>query len=197
MKYVLVALLVSASSLFAGCARQDSVVLQGLSQAEANRVVVLLAENNITASKTMVKDGTYAIGTNSRDQIAALQLLNTNAEPKEAYTTLGEVFKKDGFISSPLEEHARFVYAMSQDLQKTIGLIDGVLTVRVHVSLPLPSDNLWTSESDKPSASVLIKYKNGYRIDLLSSRIKMLVSKSVPGLTADMVEVLPLQRKAN
>lgn len=179
----------------ASCTPNNVVLVQSLNQTEANDLVVRLSGEKIAAIKQVEKDGSYTLLVEKNSQLAALRLLSSMGAPRDKYTSLGEVFKKDGLISSPLEEYARYTYALDQDLQQTISLIDGVLAVRVHVSIPAPSDNLWSSERTKPSAAVFIKYKLGYRIDLLTNRIKLLVSKAVPGLTPDMVEILPLQRR--
>jgi type III secretion protein J len=49
---------------------------------------------------------------------------------------MGKVFKREGFVSSPLEERARLVHAMSQEIANTINNIDGVVTARVHLVVP-------------------------------------------------------------
>lgn len=182
-------------AILTSCTPNNVVIVQGLSQTEANDLFIRLSNEKITAAKQADKDGTFSILVEKNSQLSALRVLSSVGAPRDKYTSLGDVFKKDGLISSPLEEYARYTYALDQDLQQTISLIDGVLAVRVHVSIPAPSDNLWSSEHTKPSAAVFIKYKLGYRIDLLTNRIKLLVSKAVPGLTPDMVEILPLQRR--
>lgn len=182
--------------LATSCVKNQVAVLQGLSQDDANRIVFEMSFYNINAQKVEQKDG-YDILVPESKSIQALKVLQDDNEPRNKFDSLGGIFKKDGFISSPLEEQARYTYALNQEIEHTISLIDGVTNVRVLVSLPLPTNSLWRAEVQKPAASVLIKFKQGYRIDLLSSRIKLLVSNSVPGLTPDMVEVLPLQKKSD
>lgn len=183
-------------TLFLHCTPMPQKLVQGLNQQDANNIILVLANNNIPAKKTEdTKDGTYFISVDPKNQILALQILSNFGEPTTKRTSMGEVFKKEGMISSPMEEFARYTFALNQDLESTLSQIDGIISVRVQVSLPMPSDNLWSSESAKPGAAIFIKYRAGYRIDLLTNRIKLLVSKAVPGLNPDMVEILPLEKK--
>ncbi len=184
--------------LAVGCTKQKAqILIQNVSQENANSIILLLANNKIDGEKQVEKDGSFSILVDSKDQIKGLQILANSGEPQSKHTSMGEVFKKEGLISSPVEEFARYTYALDQDLEGTLSQIDGILVVKVHVSLPMPTDNLWSTDAPKPGAAVFIKYRAGYRIDLLTNRIKLLVSKAVPGLSPDMVEVFPLQRKDN
>lgn len=194
--YLLFISFVFVSFLATGCVKNTVAVLQGVTQDDANRIVFELSYYNIDAEKVQQKDG-YDILVPANKSMQALKILQDDNEPRQKYSSLGDIFKKDGFISSPLEEQARYTYALNQEIEHSISMIDGVTNVRVIVSLPLPTNSLWRAEVQKPAASVLIKFKQGYRIDLLASRIKLLVSNSVPGLSPDMVEVLPLQRKSD
>ena len=184
-------------SLFANCTpNKQQVLVQGLSQQDANNIVLVLANNNVPANKVIdTKDGTFSVTVDAKNQILGLQVLSNYGEPITKHQSMGEIFHKDGMISSPMEEFARYTYALDQELESTLSEIDGIIAVKVQVSLPMPSDNLWSSEAAKPGAAIFIKYRAGYRIDLLTNRIKMLVSKAVPGLTPDMVEIMPYQKK--
>ena len=184
-------------TLLASCTpKASSSIVQGLKESDANNIVLILSNNGVTSEKIInPKDQTYSISVDTKNEVLALQVLSNFGEPTVSHTSMGEIFKKDGMISSPVEEFARYTYALDQDLESTLAQIDGVISVKVHVSLPMPSDNLWSSETARPGAAIFIKYRTGYRIDLLTNRIKLLVSKAVPGLTPDMVEILPLEKK--
>jgi type III secretion protein J len=174
----------------------DKVLLVGnLPEDNANQIVLALGNNAISATKEVQKDNTFNIYVEQKDQLRALIILKNNGQPRGSYATFGEVFKKDGFISSPLEEHGRFMYAMDQEITGMLMLIDGVVAVKTEVSLPLPDANLWQPGDAKPSVAVLIKYKQGHRIDLYINKIKNLVSGAVPGATPDRVQVLTVEQK--
>ena len=110
---------------------------------------------------------------------------------------MSEMFQKDGLVSSPLEERVRFIYALSQSVQETLMQIDGVLVSRVHIVLP--ENNPAISEGKQPSsASVFIKYHPAYDLESMKSEIKLIVEKSIEGLSYDKVSVVmvPAQLKS-
>ena len=116
---------------------------------------------------------------------ASVELLQNHGYPRAKYETIGQVFQKSGLISSPLEERIRFIYALSQELSKTISQIDGVLASRVHIVLP---ENNPLQENVQPSsASVFIKYTPGSDVASHIPQIKMLVVNSIEGLSYDKV----------
>ena len=118
----------------------------------------------------------------------ALEVLRDNGLPRERFAGMGQVFKKEGLISSPLEERARYIYALSQELGNTISKIDGVLAARVHVVLP---ERGAVGEAGTPStAAVFIKHQEGYNLEIIQPQIRRLVTNSIPGLSADRVSVI-------
>jgi len=194
IKHSLVVLLIIIG--ITACSKPKTILVEHISQEAANNVIYILGTNNIVADKAVQKDGTYTVTINKADQIKALGLMQNNGAPQKDFASFGEVFKKDSFISSPLEEQGRFLYALSREISGMLSQIDGVISVKTEVSLPQVSDNLWQTEQAKPSASVLIKYKPGYRVYLYVNRIKQLVSNAVPGLTPDRVEVLTITERS-
>ena len=189
-------LFISFGLLMSCTPHNQQMLVQGLSQQDANSIVLVLANNNVPSTKIMdTKDGTFSVQVEPKNQILGLQILSNYGEPITQRQSMGQIFKKEGMISSPMEEFARYTFALNQELESTLSEIDGIIAVKVQVSLPMPSDNLWSSEAAKPGAAIFIKYRSGYRIDLLTNRIKLLVSKAVPGLTPDMVEIMPYQKK--
>jgi type III secretory pathway lipoprotein EscJ len=99
---------------------------------------------------------------------------------------MGDVFKKEGLISSPLEERARYLYALSQELEATLAQIDGVVVARVHVVLPeKPGPG---EQVQPPSAAVFIKHLPSLEPDAIAFRVRQLVARSIPGMGAQALD---------
>lgn len=178
-----------AAGLLAACAGQD--VYANLQEAEANDMVAVLMNAGIQADKKIGEKENWSISVASGDFARAVEVLRANGLPREKFETLGTVFKKEGFTSSPLAEHARLIYGLSQELSNTISQIDGVVQARVHLTLP-EADPL--SRVVQPSsASVFVKYREGFNLRSQTAALKTLVTNSVEGLTYDRVSVVMVQ----
>ncbi len=177
------------AQLTTGCTGKVEL-LQGVSETEANEALAALLESGINASKLPGKEGTVGIEVQSSEVARAISILRAEGLPKERYAKMGEVFRKEGLISSPLEERARYLWALSQELSATISQIDGVIKARVHVVLPergSSGDPMLPS-----SAAVFIKHKSGINLDDSIPQVKRLVTNSIPGLAPDKVTVISL-----
>ncbi|CAM2065482.1 type III secretion inner membrane ring lipoprotein SctJ [Sulfidibacter corallicola] len=150
-------------------------------------MLAILLRNGISCQKVPGSEETYVLHVDEKKIAESVDLLKSLGYPKAEFATMGKVFKKEGLISSPLEERIRFIYALSQELSGTIAEIDGVLSSRVHIVLPENnplSDNLTPS-----SASVFIKYREDSNVTASVPQIKKLVVNSIEGLTYDKVTV--------
>ena len=151
----------------------------GLTDAEANHVVAVLRDDGVAASKRPGKNG-VSVSVPEAAISRANEVLSAQGLPHRPAVRMGEVFKKEGLISSPLEERARFIYALSQELEATLAQIDGVLVARVHVVLP---EKVGPGEPvQPPSAAVFIKHRASLEPDAISFRVRQLVARSVPGM---------------
>jgi type III secretion protein J len=162
------------------CACKSEVDLHnGLTDAEANQVVAALRDDGVAAHKRPGKTGVTVSVTES-DLSRANAVLSAQGLPHHTAARMGEVFKKEGLISSPLEERARYVYALSQELEATLGQIDGVVVARVHVVLP---EKVGPGEPvQPPSAAVFIKHLPSLEPDAIAFRVRQLVARSIPGM---------------
>jgi type III secretion protein J len=163
-------------------------LFSGITENEANDALAILINAGIPSTKIPGKEGLVNIDVDQGDVARAITTLRTEGLPREKYAKMGEVFRKEGLISSPLEERARYLWALSQELSATIAQIDGVVKSRVHVVLPERSAG---GDAAMPSsAAVFIKHKPGYNLEEVTLQIKRLVSNSIPGLNADRVSVV-------
>ena len=99
-----------------------------------------------------------------------------------------EVLDKLPMGASRTLEGERLRSAREHDLQLTIGEIDGVASVRVH--LAEGEKSVFVRENVAPSASVMVRMKTGRQLsESQVSAIVNLVAGSVPGLSPDSVRV--------
>lgn len=178
--------LVVVAGLLVACSGAVNLV-SGLTEAEANEVLGLLLAADISATKTSSKAG-VGIQVEASAVSSAIEILHRNGLPRERRSKLGDVFKKENLISSPLEERARYLYALSQELEQTLSSIDGVVTARVHVVLPERAGPL--EASTPSSASVFLKFQKGFGVESVVVPVRALVANGIPGLSQDRVAVV-------
>jgi len=157
----------------------------GLTDADANQVVAALRGDGVQATKRTSKTG-VTVSIPETDISRATAVLSAQGLPHHPAARMGDVFKKEGLISSPLEERARYISALSQELETTLAQIDGVVVARVHVVLPekvAPGEPV-----QPPSAAVFIKHLPSLEPDAIGFRVKQLVARSIPGMGAQALD---------
>jgi len=173
--------------LLAGCG--SSVELMSATpENEANEMLGVLLEADIRAEKIPGKEGMVSLRVDRTQVSRAIETLRSRGLPRERFARMGEVFKKEGLISSPMEERARYLWALSQELAATLSQIDGVITARVHVVLP--ERGVAGDASIPSSAAVFIKHREGFDLEPVLPQVKRLVTNSIAGLAADKVTVV-------
>jgi type III secretion protein J len=175
---------VALALLLGACAKQE--LYSNLSERQANEMVAVLRSAGIEAEK-QVKEGQFSIAAASSDFAQAVRTLSAQGYPRESYDSMGKVFKREGFVSSPLEERARLLHAMSQEIANTLTNIDGVVTARVHLNIP--EKNPLADKPQPASAAVFIKHRPDRNLSGQVTQIKALVVNSIEGLSYDNVTV--------
>lgn len=165
------------------CACSKVVDLQtGLNDADANEILTLLNRHGIQAEKRPTKEG-VALSVKDTDLARATQAMHAAGLPRRSLSNLGQVFKKEGMISTPLEERARYIHGLSAELEYTLQQFDRVISARVHVVLP---ERVAPGEPIQPSsAAVFVKYSPPLDEDTIVPRIRNLVAASIPGLSGE------------
>lgn len=178
------ALALAACLALAGCKTE---LYRGLTETEANTVVATLLSAGINATKVAAEDS-FTVQVDESDMLRSISLLNEKGLPREERADMGKVFQKSGIMSSPFEERVRYIYALGEEVSKTLSQIDGVVTARVHIVLP---EEPQLGQPMKPSsAAVFIKYQPGVDLDFFVPQIRRLVSSAIEGLDYAAVTVV-------
>lgn len=171
--------------LMLGCGQQ---LYGALDERGANEVVGALRADGIRAAKDRSGDGQWSVTVPDDEFARAVAVLQRRNLPRREFDGLGQVFRKDSLVSTPTEERARLMHALSQELERTLGELDGVLVARVHPVIP-PQDPL-SNKARAASASVFIKHRPGADLAEREAVIRGLVASGIEGLTYDTVKVL-------
>ncbi len=174
--------------LLSACGKTD--LYSRLGEREATDMMALLMRQGIDAERITAKDGTSTLQVERSRIPDAVALMKANQLPRSEYANMGAIFEQKGIVSSPVAERARLIYALSQELSRTLSDIDGVLTARVHVVLPR-NDPL-RGESGPSSAAVFIRHDARNPMADLLPQIKTLVAGSIEGLSYSKVAVILL-----
>ena len=187
------ALLFAGLLFLAGCSRQLET---GLSQDDAQQIVVLLRENGINAAVEVDPSGkkdaaTWLVSVRGQSDtvIRAWKILHENGLPREKVKGLDDVFANAGMIPTASEEKARLLSGLEGELTRTLDTLPGVVDARVQIVLPDDSPLLDKSQQSPPTASALIQY-HGDQPPLKDVEVKSLMAKSIEGLTPDNVAIV-------
>ncbi len=200
-RWFLAAFALIAAVGLSGC---KTALLHGLSEKEANEIIVLLEQNGITASKIPDEGGkqgerVWIIRVGDKDSARAWQILQSNNLPRPAERGYADVFTKSGLIPTAVEEKAMVLQALSGELSTTLKSIAGVVEARVHLVIPDVKEFRAPDEVVvQPSASVLIRFhpdETGQR-PFKDDDIRRLVASAVEGLDQARVEVVATRANA-
>jgi type III secretion protein J len=181
-------------ALVLGLAGCKASLYSGLNESEANEIVAALSLGRIDARKERIDGAEWQVQVDEGRIGAALELLRAQGLPHERFASMGDMFQKQGLVSTPAEERMRYIFGVSQELSQTLRSIDGVVSARVHVVIPT-NDPL--SDKVKPSsAAVFIKHRPDADLRLLTPTVKDLVAHSIEGLSADQVSLSLFETRA-
>jgi type III secretion protein J len=184
-RWVQRALVLLVALLLSAC---EAELYNNLDQRQANEMVGTLQQRGIPAQRVAVKGGQYTVVVDKGRFAESIAVLKEAGLPKQEFQNMGQVFKKDGLVSSPMQERAQMIFALSQELSRTVSEIDGVLSARVH--LVLPENDPLRQQLVPSSASVFIRHRGNMAVGNLVPQVKMLVANGVAGLSYDKVSVV-------
>lgn len=180
--------------LLSGCVTHS--LQTGLSEQDAQEIVVLLNENGIDASTARgvsEKKGEekWDVNIKGGDQnlARAWRVLQENGLPRQKDKGLEDVFSNSGMIPTATEEKARLLLGISGEISRALKSVAGVVDSHVLVVMPDTSPLLDKSDRVPPTASVLVKYR-GRDVPLAEEEVKKLVARAVEGLQPENVAVV-------
>lgn len=171
----------------AGLCSCKSELYEHLDERDANEMLATLYAAGIHAGKSTHDEKTWSVEVDERELPAALRIVAARGLPREQFANVGDLFKKEGLVSTPSEERIRYIYAVSQELSNTLSQIDGVIVARVHPVIPA-NDPLAT-QIRPASASVFIKYRRDADLQALAPPIKNLIMRSIEGLQYENISL--------
>ena len=178
--------------VFAGLLQAcDTALYTNLGEREANAMVAVLLREGIAASRKVQDNGQLSVVVDEKRFAQAMAVLDNAGLPGQSFSNMGQVFKSNGLVSSPVQERAQMVYALSEELSHSVSEIDGILAARVHVVLP--DNDLLKRVISPSSASVLVRYDPTVDINQLIPQIKTLVANGISGLNYDGVSVTAIK----
>lgn len=183
--------LITVSVIMVGC----RVELQhGLSEKQANEIMLILIQEHLNPVKTQDPGSAdkWMITVPGDQSSLALGILVERALPRPTHPGFKELFEKDGFLPSDTQEQARYLTALTGELQKTLESDDSVMTARVHIHTEPRNKLIRDKKPARASASVYLKLIPGSISEdsLSDDDVRELISNSVANLNPEDVSVV-------
>lgn len=183
-----IGLWILCAAALSGC---NVPIAVGLDETDANHAVVALEKSGVAADKDRdpENEGRWRISVARDDASSAAGVLSSESLPPAASPGLLETLGQGSIVPSQASEQAKFVAGTSGELERSLRSLDGVVSVRVHLAIPI-QDALNPDESPTPaSASVLLRHR-GAAPPIAIADIQRLVAGAVPGLAPAQVSVV-------
>lgn len=169
----------------AACGRSE--LHTRLSETQANEMVAVLRIAGIEARKEPGGEAGWRVTAPDGDFARAVEALRAAGYPRDEHASLGDIFRKDGFVSSAVEERARLRFGLQQELAATLSGLDGVTRARVHIDLA--EQNPMADRQRPSTASVVLFHVPGANVEKHRGQIRSLVVNSVAGLPPENVSI--------
>jgi flagellar M-ring protein FliF len=184
--FILIIAVVVVVAVFVSVASTPSyaVAFSGLDEADAGQIVQSLAESQIPYK---LRDaGTILVPSN---QVYEVRLQMAREGLPQSGTVGFEIFNGNTFGMTEFTQRVNYQQALEGELERTIGSLDTVEAVRVHIVSP--EKTILSSEQAPTTASIAIKPRSGRSLDSAQVQsITHLVASSVEGLLAENVVIV-------
>ncbi|CCG86219.1 type III secretion system inner membrane ring lipoprotein SctJ [Erwinia piriflorinigrans] len=174
-------------SLISGC--NNEKLLENLSQEQANHVVAILQQHNISAHKSGNLKAGYAVTVGQSENTAALSVINQYQLPWAADVQIGQAFPSSSLVASPNAEQARVLSLQEQRLEQSLRIIAQVVNARVHLSYPSYNSDI-SVKKHSGHVAVLISYKGEIDEAMFIPQIKSLIKNSLDDVFYENISVV-------
>jgi flagellar M-ring protein FliF len=160
------------------------VLYTGLDTEDINRIGAVLSELaipydiSVTGNSVLVDFGRTA---EARMILAERGLPKSDKSGYELFDQMGSLG-----LTSFMQQVTR-VRVLEGELSRTIRLLDGIRSARVH--LGLKTEGTFRAKADQPTASVVIKTDGTAKVSLAGS-VRQIVAAAIPGLKSEQVTVM-------
>ncbi len=187
--------------LLTGCSSRE-IIAHDMDERDANEILVFLSGKGIEAIKEEALAGTggggggakkWNISVPSEQKRESMAILSQAGLPRRPVQNLLDLFKDSGLVPSELQQEIRYQTGLAEQIASVIRKMDGIVDAEVQLAFPKEDILNPNAKKGKITASVYVKH-TGVLNDpnsLVISRIRSLVSGSVPELNYDNVTVVP------
>lgn len=160
----------------------------GLSSEEASAVIAKLKESG--AEYRLADAGSTVLVPSARADELRLQLAGAGL-PKQGRIGY-EIFDKTSIGTTDFTEQVNYHRALEGELERTIRLLSGVESARVHITAS--KDSVFTENREPAKASVILTLKPGAQFSPQGvAAVTQLVASAVEGLTPEGISVVDMQ----
>lgn len=174
---------------------QKSELYHDLNEEDANEIMVLLMQNDITAKKVKeVRQNqvSWTIQVEPAKIATARSLLVEHNLPRRREAGLTGVYSKQGLIPTPDEQKARYLMALKGEIINSLESIPDVASAEVVLNIPSQETFTSTQEQQRPTASVVVKVRPTEQAmaNLTEAKIQRFVANAVEKLDPRDVAVI-------
>jgi type III secretion protein J len=182
-----IAIAIAAGLLLAAC---RTSLRAGLSEREANQLIVALDAAAIDASKELENGAhdRFRVEVAQADAARAIALIETQGLPKREAPGVDQLYRESALLATPQEERARRTAATEAELERSLARMQGVLEARVHLAFP-DAERQLDAPPFEPKAAVLLQRAHG-AAPIDEAGVRALIAGAVDRLHAEHVRVV-------
>lgn len=167
----------------------ENNLLENLTQQQANQVLAILQQYDISAHKQGGGKAGYTIAVNRAEATAALSIINLYQLPWSADIQIGQAFPESALVASPNAEQARVISLQEQRLEQSLRIIGQVVNAKVHISYPVFSNDS-ANKLSNVHVGVIITHKGNIDESVFISQIKSLIKNSLSNIRYENISVV-------